>query len=185
MKSNILEQQRSSLLNEQKNNVGKLQKLSYLTSPNLNSNSTNIIKKSNFISSSVVNNNKVSNINLSSNFANQIVNETIKHIGKPYVWGAKGPNFFDCSGLVNYVFNKVTGVNIGSWSVPQEKAGYIINISEAKAGDLYFWGMFGLTHHVAIAIGGGKFIHAPKPGSKVEYGNIFNFKPSFAIRILK
>ena len=112
-----------------------------------------------------------------------IVAEAYKHIGKPYVWGAKGPNTFDCSGFTRYVYLQVTGRDIGGWTVPQEGAGSIIPVSQAQPGDLYFWGSRGSSYHVAIALGGGSYIHAPQPGEFVKVGSVAYFAPSFAVRM--
>ena len=111
-----------------------------------------------------------------------IVAEAYKHIGKPYVWGAKGPNTFDCSGFTRYVYLQVTGRDIGGWTVPQEGAGTVIPVSQAQPGDLYFWGSRGSSYHVAIALGGGSYIHAPQPGESVKVGSVAYFAPSFAVR---
>lgn len=112
-----------------------------------------------------------------------IVAEAYKHIGKPYVWGAKGPNTFDCSGFTRYVYLQVTGRDIGGWTVPQEGAGAIIPVSQAQPGDLYFWGSRGSSYHVAIALGGGSYIHAPQPGESVKVSSVAYFAPSFAVRM--
>ena len=112
-----------------------------------------------------------------------IVAEAYKHIGKPYVWGAKGPNSFDCSGFTRYVYLQVTGRDIGGWTVPQEGAGTVISVSQAQPGDLYFWGSRGSSYHVAIALGGGSYIHAPQPGESVKVGSVAYFAPSFAVRM--
>jgi len=104
-----------------------------------------------------------------------IVAEAYKHIGKPYVWGAKGPDSFDCSGFTRYVFLQVTGRDIGGWTVPQETAGTVISVSQAQPGDLLFWGSSGSTYHVAIALGGGQYIHAPRPGQNVSVGSTAHF----------
>ena len=112
-----------------------------------------------------------------------IVAEAYKHIGKPYVWGAKGPDTFDCSGFTRYVYLQVTGRDIGGWTVPQEGAGTVIPVSQAQPGDLYFWGSRGSSYHVAIALGGGSYIHAPQPGESVKVGSVAYFAPSFAVRM--
>ncbi|XBG89868.1 NlpC/P60 family protein [Enterococcus cecorum] len=112
-----------------------------------------------------------------------IVAEAYKHIGKPYVWGAKGPDTFDCSGFTRYVYLQVTGRDIGGWTVPQEGAGTVISVSQAQPGDLYFWGSRGSSYHVAIALGGGSYIHAPQPGESVKVGSVAYFAPSFAVRM--
>lgn len=104
-------------------------------------------------------------------------------VGKPYVWGAKGPNSFDCSGLVYYSYMQATGRNVGGYTVAQESAGVRISVGEAQAGDLYFWGSPGSTYHVAIATGGGGYIHAGSPSTGVEYSSVSAFTPSFAVRM--
>ena len=141
-------------------------------------------------SSSVSSNSGVTNVVIPSAPApapsgngSAIVAEAYKHIGKPYVWGAKGPNTFDCSGFTRYVYLQVTGRDIGGWTVPQEGAGTIIPVSQAQPGDLYFWGSRGSSYHVAIALGGGSYIHAPQPGESVKVGSVAYFAPSFAVRM--
>lgn len=104
-------------------------------------------------------------------------------VGKPYVWGAKGPNSFDCSGLVYYAFMQSSGRNVGGYTGAQESAGTRISVGEAQAGDLYFWGSPGASYHVAIATGGGGYIHAGNESTGVEYSNVGSFTPSFAVRM--
>lgn len=119
-----------------------------------------------------------------TNVQQAIVREAFKHLGKPYVWGAKGPNTFDCSGLTYYVYMKATGHYIGSWTGEQQYAGTQIPVSQAQPGDLVFWGpSSGVTHHVGIYIGNGQFIHAPQPGDKVRVTSISDFTPDFAVRV--
>ena len=119
-----------------------------------------------------------------TNVQQAIVREAFKHLGKPYVWGAKGPNTFDCSGLTYYVYMKATGHYIGGWTGEQQYAGTQIPVSQAQPGDLVFWGpSSGVTHHVGIYIGNGQFIHAPQPGDKVRVTSISDFTPDFAVRV--
>lgn len=112
-----------------------------------------------------------------------VVAEAMKYIGTPYVWGGKTPAGFDCSGFTSYVFRQATGREIGGWTVPQESAGTRISVGEAQAGDLYFWGSPGGTYHVAIAMGGGQYIHAPQPGETVTVSSVSYYAPSFAVRM--
>lgn len=119
-----------------------------------------------------------------TNVQQAIVREAFKHLGKPYVWGAKGPNTFDCSGLTYYVYMKATGHYIGGWTGEQQYAGTQIPVSQAQPGDLVFWGpSSGVTHHVGIYIGNGQFIHAPQPGDKVRVTSISDFTPDFAVQV--
>ncbi len=112
-----------------------------------------------------------------------VIAEAYKYLGVPYVWGGKTPSGFDCSGFTSYVFRNATGREIGGWTVPQESAGTKISVSEAQPGDLYFWGSAGSTYHVAIALGGGQYIHAPSPGQSVSVSSVGSWGPSFAVRM--
>ena len=117
-----------------------------------------------------------------------IVAEARKHLGKPYTQTNPtrlGPNAFDCSGLAYYVFKTVTGRDIGNVTWTQEYAGDMISVSQAKPGDLFFWGSRGSTYHVAIYIGNNQYIHSPTFGKTVEVSPIWwnDFAPSFAIRM--
>lgn len=115
----------------------------------------------------------------------KVINLASSEIGKPYVWGAKGPNSFDCSGLMYYVFKNALGINIGGWTGVQQNAGTRISVNQAKPGDLYFWSNGGTSYHVALAIGNGKFIAAPRPGENVEVENVSDFTPQYAVRIIQ
>lgn len=113
-----------------------------------------------------------------------LVKEAYQHLGKAYVWGAKGPNTFDCSGLTHYIYAKVTGHEIGGWTGDQQYSGTQIPVSEAQPGDLLFWGaLTSVTSHVAIYIGNGQYIHAPQPGDVVKITNLSDFMPTFAVRV--
>lgn len=114
--------------------------------------------------------------------ANAVVQEAFKHLGKPYVWGAKGPDTFDCSGLTRYAYLKATGKDIGMNTTAQERSGKEIPLGEAKQGDLYFWGVHGASYHVALALGDGKYIEAPEPGLTIRVKDVNWNRPSFALR---
>ncbi|MTD42389.1 peptidoglycan endopeptidase [Erwinia sp. CPCC 100877] len=105
------------------------------------------------------------------------------HLGKPYVYGATGPDAFDCSGLVQVSFAAI-GRSLGRTTVAQETAGTVIPVEQAQAGDLVFWGSHGSTHHVGISTGDGAYIHAPVPGDVVQITTVASYKPDFALRVL-
>ncbi|MFG2195260.1 NlpC/P60 family protein [Streptomyces sp. NPDC048639] len=86
-------------------------------------------------------------------------------IGKPYVWGATGPNSFDCSGLTLGAW-KAAGVSLPRTTWDQVKVGKRVATEDLKPGDLVFF--YDDISHVGIYIGGGKMIHAPKPGANVR-----------------
>jgi hypothetical protein len=101
----------------------------------------------------------------------QAVNYADDQIGKPYVWGAAGPDSFDCSGLVQQAW-KAAGVDIPKHSQTQyDLGGQHVALAEAQPGDLVFWG-YGrdpsAVHHVAMYLGNNEILHAPQPGESVE-----------------
>ncbi|MGG5318157.1 glucosaminidase domain-containing protein [Enterococcus sp. AZ072] len=121
---------------------------------------------------------------IGNDIQNAIVQEAYRHLGKPYVWGAKGPNAFDCSGLAYAVYAAATGHYIGGWTGDQQYSGTQIPVSDAQPGDLLFWGApTSVTTHVAIYIGNGQYIHAPQPGDVVKIGSLSGFMPTFAVRV--
>ncbi|MBN2767799.1 MAG: C40 family peptidase [Campylobacterales bacterium] len=91
-------------------------------------------------------------------------------LGKRYVWGAVGPNTFDCSGFTMYTC-KQEGISIPRTSIEQSKAGVPIPKYALKPGDLVFFDTSktkrGYVNHVGIYIGDNKFIHASSAKKKV------------------
>nr|WP_288563975.1 C40 family peptidase [uncultured Romboutsia sp.] len=95
---------------------------------------------------------------------------------KPYVWGAEGPNSFDCSGLIYYVYKNAASITLPRTSSDQYSAGVAVSRSNLKAGDLIFSSTDGTGNitHVAIYVGDGQMIHAPRNGKNVEKVSINN-----------
>ena len=100
-----------------------------------------------------------------------VLNEAYKHLGKSYVWGAKGPNNFDCSGFTSYVYRHAAGVEIGGSTFSQINAGREVSYSELQPGDL----VFPHSGHVGIYVGNGQMIHAPRTGDVVKVGPVYKF----------
>lgn len=101
-----------------------------------------------------------------------ILNEADTHIGKPYVWGATGPDTFDCSGFVQYVYGKV-GIELTRTTYTQVAGrGTYIPKGEEQPGDLVFFGSMTEPHHVGIYVGNGMYIHAPHTGDVVKYSKL-------------
>ncbi|MGP3927086.1 NlpC/P60 family protein [Streptomyces sp. 8N616] len=86
-------------------------------------------------------------------------------IGKPYVWGATGPNSYDCSGLTQAAW-KYAGVSLPRTTWDQVKVGTRVATEDLKPGDLVFF--YDDISHVGLYIGDGQMIHAPKPGANVR-----------------
>nr|WP_312289749.1 C40 family peptidase [Clostridium chromiireducens] len=101
----------------------------------------------------------------------EVVNYAYKFLGKPYVYGAAGPNAFDCSGLTQFIYNKF-GVNISRTTYTQVNEGIKVNRNELRAGDLVFFNTEGSISHVGIYIGNGEFIHAPRSGKPVMVSSL-------------
>ena len=106
-------------------------------------------------------------------------------LGNPYVWGGtsltKGA---DCSGFVLSVFKKY-GVTLPHSSRAQANCGTTIKVSEAKPGDLIFYGKGKTINHVAIYIGGGQVIHASNPRTGIRISKVSYRSPFKAVRILQ
>lgn len=120
------------------------------SSSNSNSNKNNA-------SSSATNNSKPQSVS-----GNSVVSRAYSQLGKPYKWGAVGPNSFDCSGLVSYCLTGsysrlgTTGTFMG-WT----------RVSNPQPGDICV-----NSHHCGIYIGGGQMIHAPQTGDVVKVSSV-------------
>jgi hypothetical protein len=100
--------------------------------------------------------------------ADQIVGYARAQLGKPYVWGAEGPNGFDCSGLV-YAAEKAAGLNVSrTTAAGLGKQGTAVPLAAAKPGDVLYYDEPGTTDHVAIYAGNGVMIEAPTQGVPVR-----------------
>jgi peptidoglycan DL-endopeptidase CwlO len=86
-------------------------------------------------------------------------------LGKPYQYGAAGPNSYDCSGLTMAAWAHA-GVALSHYAPDQQYAGPQVSISQLVPGDLVFY--YSLPSHVAMYIGHGMVIHAPHTGSVVQ-----------------
>jgi cell wall-associated NlpC family hydrolase len=101
---------------------------------------------------------------------------------KPYIWGAEGPNSFDCSGLV-YAAYKAAGLNWPNWDRLNSAlyAGYTkhVTISELVPGDLLFYsykGTISSIHHITIYAGNGMMWEANSTKKGLIYTNIYSIK---------
>lgn len=93
---------------------------------------------------------------------NEIVQRAAAELGKPYVWGAAGPNSYDCSGLVSYA---ITGRYEHTWSTTPIQKWEKTN--DPQPGDICI-----NSHHTGVYIGNGQMIHAPQTGDVVKISNV-------------
>jgi cell wall-associated NlpC family hydrolase len=109
-------------------------------------------------------------------------------LGMPYVWGGESDaeGGYDCSGLLQYAFARA-GVRLPRVAADQARAGWVIPYSKAQAGDLLIWASDptapGYISHIALYLGGGRMIVAPRTGDVVKIAPVHfnNFKG--AVRI--
>lgn len=100
--------------------------------------------------------------------------------GKPYAWGATGPNSFDCSGLVVWAFKQV-GVTLPRSSSEMASVGMPVSGDALQPGDLVLF--YHPIHHVAIYVGAGKVLHAPQSGDVVKVASMSGMPFTTARRI--
>lgn len=98
-------------------------------------------------------------------------------LGETYVWAAAGPDTWDCSGLTMMAWQE-GGVSLPHYSAAQYQRTRHLTASQLKAGDLVFWGTSPNTiHHVALYIGSGQIIHAPRTGDVVKVAGLYDWLP--------
>jgi cell wall-associated NlpC family hydrolase len=95
-------------------------------------------------------------------------------LGKPYQWGAAGPDRFDCSGLVQFVYSNL-GVALPRVSRRQASTGVHVDRDDLRPGDLVFFSLSGTRiNHVGIYAGKDRFIHAPRRYNPVRLDSLNN-----------
>ncbi|MEU0570666.1 C40 family peptidase [Nonomuraea sp. NPDC005983] len=99
----------------------------------------------------------------------------VSKLGRPYVWGAEGPDTFDCSGLVQWAYAQA-GVRMPRVTHQQWVTGPQVSLAQAQPGDLLFWRSDptnpGYISHVAIYWGKGKMLQAPRTGDVVKFSPV-------------
>ncbi|KGH80987.1 peptidoglycan-binding protein [Oenococcus oeni IOEB_0607] len=150
--------------------------------------STSSLSKTNVTTTTASQVSQTSTTSTSNSTAQAVVNLAIQLSKEniPYVWGGSTTAGFDCSGLVSYVYQHAAGITLPHYTVSQESYVSKHSVSQAKPGDLLFWGSAGATYHVAIYIGNNQYVAAPEPGMNVEVETISSyFMPSFAGTVIK
>jgi cell wall-associated NlpC family hydrolase len=105
--------------------------------------------------------------------AGKAVAFAFRQLGKPYLWGADGPNAYDCSGLTSAAW---ASAGVGLPHNARRQYGSMAHISrtDLRPGDLIFY--YGGVSHVAMYIGDGKMIHAPEYGERIRIDSV-DFQP--------
>lgn len=98
-------------------------------------------------------------------------------LGAPYVWGATGPNSFDCSGLVQWAYRQA-GVSVPRTTYDQAGGGSPVGRGDLRPGDVV---LFNGAEHVGLYAGGGTVVHAPTAGQPVKKAPLDSM-PFFAAR---
>lgn len=110
--------------------------------------------------------------------AGRVLDFALAQIGKPYVWGAIGPDTYDCSGLTQKAY-MAAGITIPRTAETQyASGGPKVPIGAAQPGDLLFWATDPSNpvtiHHVAVYLGNGEVVHAPQPGETVTKRKVWD-----------
>lgn len=143
-----------------------------------------IIDDQNYTSTSDMGKDFVSNPSVNQNInqsINQSINQTVSQaihsvlstakslIGTPYRFGGTTPSGFDCSGFMQYVFQRAIGVNLPRSSRDMANVGEKVARNELQAGDMVFFAHNGSRiSHVGMYVGNERFIHSPSAGKSVE-----------------
>ncbi|WP_183095721.1 C40 family peptidase, partial [Nocardioides stalactiti] len=100
-------------------------------------------------------------------------------LGEPYVWGADGPSSWDCSGLTSAAW-AAGGKSLPHYSVAQYEQSTPVSVGDLRPGDLVFWGSSSSASsifHVALYVGDGMIIHAPRTGRDVSEESMYYWTP--------
>ncbi|QES42255.1 hypothetical protein DEJ49_15765 [Streptomyces venezuelae] len=113
------------------------------------------------------------------------ISYAMRHLGDPYVWGGNGPHGWDCSGLVMAAYRQA-GIALPRVADAQYRATRPISRGQLRRGDLVFWsgdGSASGVHHVAIYLGDGQYLEAPRPGKNVRVSSFSWYAPNLYGRV--
>jgi cell wall-associated NlpC family hydrolase len=112
-----------------------------------------------------------------SGAAGVAVDTALAQVGDPYVWGAGGPDSFDCSGLMQYAY-AAAGISLPHSSRMQSQMGAPVSPSALQPGDMLFF--YSPVSHVGMYIGNGQMVHASTSGSPVKVVEIEYMMDNFS-----
>ena len=110
----------------------------------------------------------------------QALRYALTKVGDPYVWGAAGPNAFDCSGLVMWSYAQI-GISLPHYTGAQWNSGVHVSRSQLQPGDLVFF--FADLGHVGMYVGNGLMVDAPTYGVPVHVEPVLWSAYAGAVRI--
>ncbi len=110
-----------------------------------------------------------------------VIETALAQVGDPYVWGASGPDGFDCSGLTSYAY-AAAGVSLPRASRSQATVGREVSRAELQPGDLVFF--YNPISHVGLYIGNGQMVHARTFGQPVAVTTVDQAGYRFGRRIV-
>lgn len=95
------------------------------------------------------------------------------YVGFPYVMDTAGPDTFDCSGFVQWVYAHAAGISLPHSAAEQSTMGTAVNLSDIQPGDCVFFDVNGSgVDHVGIYIGNGEMVNAENPNAGVKDDSI-------------
>jgi len=107
---------------------------------------------------------------LATNVGTTALRAALTQRGKPYVWGAAGPDSYDCSGLVVWAFAQ-EGISLPHYTGSLWNSGMHVSRDQLEPGDLVFF--FADISHVGIYLGNGLMVDAPSAGQDVQVQAVF------------
>jgi cell wall-associated NlpC family hydrolase len=114
------------------------------------------------------------------NAASRALDFALAQIGKPYLWGATGPNSFDCSGLTMRAY-EAAGVTLPHFAAFQYAASHHLSLNDLQPGDLLFWSTNprkpATIYHEALYLGGGLMVQAPKSHWRISVASMWMWGP--------
>ncbi|HEY8482868.1 MAG TPA: NlpC/P60 family protein [Spirillospora sp.] len=117
-----------------------------------------------------------------------VIRAAYSRLGWPYVWGgeSEAEGGYDCSGLMQYAFAQA-GIRLPRVAADQARVGWIIPYSKAQPGDMLIWANDptapGYISHIALYLGNGKMIHAPRRGTVVRVQDVYTRNMRGAVRV--
>ena len=108
------------------------------------------------------------------------VAEALRQVGKPYRWGAMGPDAFDCSGLMWYAWRGTSAKFKRTTAHGLYKLTRPIPVDRMARGDMVFFGKPESIHHVGIYIGNGLMVHAPNGGKTVRVSKVASLQDPYS-----